>query len=371
MADWTMLPKELLQLISEKLNSQFYLIRFRSVCSSWRFSIPKPHNLFPFNLPQFSDSNDSDIHKLFKDSIFLIKPPTTSNQQTLYRPWLVRISPTSTGKFKSCHPILPHSLIIPSYPRVLDFSQLSVFNIGHMYIQGITQYPYLSTIAYHQYDKSVAAFQGGRPLDILTRRNDSRELMMFRCGDDHWTKINNVAESRRDICIFKGRPCVTDETGRTVMIGSDLSVHLVAEPVFDGDGDINIIVENESELLLIHKYEDDDYDGYDDDYDGDEPVRIDVFRLNQTEKKWVKLANLGDRVLFLGQGYSFTACASDLGFDNGNFVIYCNHYDNVFGDTALSVYHLDQRQTFPLSDYPDYIKWFRPPPEWIISRCHQ
>lgn len=58
---------------------------------------------------------------------------------------------------------------------------------------------------------------------------------MFRCGDDSWTKIPNVEKSHEDICIFKGRPCVVDINGRTVMIGSDLGVHLVAEPLNGGD----------------------------------------------------------------------------------------------------------------------------------------
>lgn len=222
-------------------------------------------------------------------------------------------------------------------------------------------YPHVYSVEYHHYDNSVAVFQGGRPLDILTRNNKFRQLMMFHCGNDSWTEITN-AESHRDICIFKGRPCVTYETGRTVMIGSDLSTHLVAEPVFgrDVDSDIKITVENESELLLVRKYN--DY------YDGDVRVRIDLFRLDEKEKKWVKLANLGDRVLLWGQGYSFTASASDLGFDNGNFVIYFND-DNHDAVGEMGIFHLDQRRNLPSSDYADYFKLFWPPPEWIISRC--
>ncbi|XP_058752470.1 F-box protein SKIP23-like [Vicia villosa] len=187
-------------------------------------------------------------------------------------------------------------------------------------------------------------------------------MVMFRCGGNGLTKIPNVAPYYQGMCIFKGRPCVTYQTGRTVMIESDLSVDLVAEPVFGDDlnGDIYIMVENESELLLVHNYEE-DYDS-DDDYDKYEP--IDAFRLDQKEKKWLKLENLGDTVLFLGQGYSFAISASDLGFDNGNFVIYCN-----YNRYEIRVFPLDQHRTFLLSDYSDYFKLFWPPPEWIASRC--
>ncbi|XP_058762308.1 F-box protein SKIP23-like [Vicia villosa] len=178
-------------------------------------------------------------------------------------------------------------------------------------------------------------------------------MLMFRRKGNDLTKIPNVSSFYRGMCIFKGRPCLTDYTGQTVMIGSDLSVHLVAKPVsgFDFHGDIYIMVENESELLLVQKY-----DKY-------EP--IDVFRLDQKEKRWLKLENLGDMILFLGRGYSFAISASDLDLDNGNSVIYCSNYIR----NEIRVFPLDQHRTFLLSDYPDYFKLFWPPPEWIVSRC--
>ncbi|XP_058752482.1 F-box protein SKIP23-like [Vicia villosa] len=356
MADWSQLPKDLLQLISEKLNSDFYILRFRSVCSTWRLSIPKPHNYFPLELPHFSKYG-----KLYKHSIFLIKPPATPNQQTLYRPWLLRISPTSSGKVNFLHPFL---LDTPIQFSLLNFNQLSVYELGHIYIHGIL-YPNSSTVKYRPYDRYVATFQGEQLLDIVTLDIYSGEVAMFCCGDNRWTKLSSVATFYQDICIFKGRPCVTDRTGRTLMIRSDLSVHLVVESVFGADdcGVVYIMVENESELLLVHKYK--DYpDGNYNHYDDDELLRFDVFRLDQREKKWLKLENLGDMVLFLGQGYSFAISASDLGFENGNSVIYCNHICS-----EMRVFPLDQQRTFPLSDYPDYVKLFWPPPEWIASRC--
>ncbi|XP_058752472.1 uncharacterized protein LOC131625648 [Vicia villosa] len=334
MADWSQLPKDLLQLISQKLNSDFYILRFRSVCSTWRLSIPK----------------------LYNDIMFLIKPPVTPNEQTL-RPWLVRISPTSTGKFNLCHPLLRDSLNIPSDPPMLDFNQLSVFDVGQIYILGIL-FPNSSSTSYSHYGCCVVRFEGEQIPNIVTYDSDSMGMVMFRCGGDGSTKIPNVAPYYRGMCVFKGRPCLTEITGRTVMIESDLSVHLVAEPVFGDDAyvtGIYIMVENESDLLLVHKYTED----YDID---DELVMFDVFRLDQREKKWLKLENLGDMVLFLGQGCSLAISASDLGINGGNCVIYCSYLR-----CKMRIFPLDQHRTFPLSDYPDYLKLFWPPPEWIVS----
>jgi hypothetical protein len=101
----------------------------------------------------------------------------------------------------------------------------------------------------------------------------------------------------------------------------------------------------------------------------DNDVRIVVFRLDKKEKKWVKLTSLGDRVLFLGKRYTFSASASELGFSKGNCVIYTDDAFKGLDDTecGMSVFQLDQNRVSPLSDYPDYLKLFWPPPEWITE----
>lgn len=202
----------------------------------------------------------------------------------------------------------------------------------------------------------VATCQGRQSLAFLTDIDSAGVPfgvpMVLGCGANGWTRIPTMSTSLLgDMCIFKGRPCVADNNGHTVMIGPDSSVHLLANAVFGGY--VKFLVKSEHELLLVDIY---GIDASDDD------LSIDVFRLDEKEKKWVKLANLGDRVLFLGESCSFSAFASDLGFDNGNFVIYCN--GNVW-ECELSVFHLEQGRVSLLSDYPDYFKLFWPPPEWI------
>jgi hypothetical protein len=155
---------------------------------------------------------------------------------------------------------------------------------------------------------------------------------------------------------------VTDGDGRTVMIGLDSTVHLLANPVFTNSFG-KLLVENECELLLVDLYG----FGRDDDH-----LRIHVFRLDEKEKKWVRLTDLGDMVLFLGGDRSFCVSASDLCVANGNCVIYCRSYGDYhlnatdFG-TQMRIFHLDQGRVSPLSDYPDYFKLFWPPPEWILG----
>ncbi|MCH93367.1 F-box protein, partial [Trifolium medium] len=137
-------------------------------------------------------------------------------------------------------------------------------------------------------------------------------------------------------------------------------VRLLANPVFGGN--IKFLVETECESLLLV-----DCRGIYTDKD----VRFDVFRLDEKEKKWIKLTTLGDMVLFLGEDCSFTASALDLRVPTGNCLIYRRNFDLQDPDVIqaeMRIFHLDQGRASYLSDYPDYMKLFWPPPKWIPKR---
>ncbi|KAK2440296.1 F-box protein SKIP23 [Trifolium repens] len=163
-ADWSNLPKDLLYHISECIDNEIDLIRFRSICSTWHSSsIPNHHtNILPFKFPllryvintesdydedfsdsiydyEFFDINDANFpfSYLSKRSIFLIKPPQQQQQdQTLIRPWLVRITQNSTGKTKIFQPNTAFdSIFLPiHYSNMFDFNELSILHIGTDFI---------------------------------------------------------------------------------------------------------------------------------------------------------------------------------------------------------------------------------------------
>jgi hypothetical protein len=151
-ADWSQLPKDLLTLISQRIDTEIDLIRFRSICSNWRSSsIPIHHNILPFKFPLLKNEDDSIKYSdneiidsinntnspfcyLSKRSIFLVKPPPSQleEDQTLIpcRPWLIRFTQNSHGKTKLFHPLIkyhqPQQEQTLVHPRVLDFNKLSV-----------------------------------------------------------------------------------------------------------------------------------------------------------------------------------------------------------------------------------------------------
>jgi hypothetical protein len=147
----------------------------------------------------------------------------------------------------------------------------------------------------------------------------------------------------------------------------------VAKDVHGGRGDMKFLVESEGELLLVDVYK--SYSVYFD-LDGEvacrDDLKIHVFRLDEKAKKWVKLPSLGDRILFLGNGCSFSTSASDLSVAKGNCVIFmdddCSLVNKICNNASgMYVFDLDQGHVSPLSDYPDYLNLFWPPPEWIVK----
>lgn len=111
---------------SSQFNNDLDLIRFRSVCWTWRSSSISNHhrpNLVPFKIKHFEFHCPSSSYFLSKHSLLLIKPPT---QQQNLRPWLIRITQNSCGETQLFHPLRPCEYPCPyDFPYVLDFNKFS------------------------------------------------------------------------------------------------------------------------------------------------------------------------------------------------------------------------------------------------------
>ncbi|XP_057453141.1 F-box protein SKIP23-like [Lotus japonicus] len=357
--DWSQLPTELLHLISERLDSPLYLLRFRSVCSTWRRSSSPavtPLHHFPLIFPTLSDDPASTVF-LSQRTVFLITPPPQQPTPTA-TPLLVQIGQDLSGGTRLFDPLSSHQHFPFSSPRVLDYYHHPVLDLGNVFIlhHSIPPPDYRDSI----YKRKVVAAIAGEASILLTI-HDSGKLAFFRSGGDCWTLIPVKQHMPYDdVCVFKGRPCAVNSTGLTVAVGSGPYMEVIAEPVLGGDE--KFLVESEGELLMVDKhisstcYENDDFDDDGDDgifvdrFEWSKPVKFDVYRLDEKEKMWVELESLGDRVLFLGHVCAFSASASDLGVRSGNCV--------VFADLTLKqgvgVFPLDVGWILLLSDIPDY-----------------
>ena len=237
------------------------------------------------------------FHYLAKQIFFLIKPHQEQEQQTLLRPWLITISQNTSGKTQLFPPLI-HDGPIP-FTQVINFNKFSVLHLGSSYIRDAYDDTFHSNVNYIGPDKVVAITCHGKRLLVLGTLFCVPQPILLKCrNDENWKIIPDdmsIDFIMGDICLFKGQPYATNKFGKTIMVGldDDSSVQLVAEPLVDG-GDMKFLVESEGDLLLV-----DFYECIRTGFPDHDPVRIDVFKLNEKEKKWVKLTSLGDRVFFL------------------------------------------------------------------------
>jgi hypothetical protein len=315
---------------------------------------------FPLNKCQIVGKTSSFCY-FAKRTLFLIKSPQQQQQTLVHRPWLIRVTKNSFGKTKLS--LLPYDLPSP-FKFSLDFNRFSVLHLGTDFIIDIYKGPMpLSSF----YPKKAVAIT---PL-ILAVILYNDHIALLRYGDHECsTDIADLsATCILDICVFKGRMYLVEEHSiKTVIVGQDdLSVELVAKYVHNGEcPDRRFLVESEGELFLMDVHECFAFQ-----VSFEDALTINVFRLDEKEKEWVKLTSLGDRVLFVGNGCSFFASASDLCVTEGNCVIFM---DDIFKDdkicrNGMVIYHYDQYRLSHLCDYPDYLNLFWPPPEWILTDC--
>lgn len=391
MADWSQLPKELIEEIANRLHSPIYLLRFRSVCSSWRSAV-KPRTLtsrFPF-LPNDGISDNTWGFHLSKHSIFLMGLSGTGAEMNPDR-WLIKIEENVPGSMHLLNPLsrLRISPLPNDFPKVLDSSNYRVIELGQEYVLHYVHFrPYGGRNAGNLYMEKIVFMSldsDGHDFVLLTI-HVSGKLVMFKSGDKRWSVINDMPSPYDDVILFQGNFYAVDCTGRAVLVGLSSNVSLVANPEFGGDK--KFLVESNCELLMVDLYlslvpELSDLDDGEDYwysppvFMGEKTVKFKVFKLVREEQKWVEVKNLGDRVLFLSDDCTFSASASDLSgcknciFFTDNFFYTSDEDDEMFKSRAIGVYDLESGSIAPLTDFPEYSKLFWPPPDWLKLRTSE
>ncbi|MCI19205.1 F-box protein, partial [Trifolium medium] len=178
--------------------------------------------------------------------------PPPNQQQTL-NPWLIKIGPDSRGRTSLWNPLSPDNQLRLRFqlPHHFDFNELSVFKLGHEFVIGDFPSVIKKVVAYD------TLHSGNDRCSVLLTIHIFGKLAIFRSGDKQWTIMPPKMPRDphyTDIRVFNGRPIAVDSTGRTVVVGSDLSLDLVAEAVFGGN--TKFLVVSDGELLLVDKYSD-------------------------------------------------------------------------------------------------------------------
>ncbi|KAK7277192.1 hypothetical protein RIF29_18343 [Crotalaria pallida] len=402
-ADWSLLPNELLHQISQRLNTALDLLSFRSVCSSWRSSSSSLLNLsslldypFPLTFPYFYNHTIDTPLELFlslsKRTLFLFTPsPLLLNphpQQPRHHPWLFKIGQNVLAQTLIWHPLSRFPIKqSPHFPKFIDLSQLSVSKIMHEFVLYLRK---PSKSIHLRMDKVVFSWLRSKDEAFVLLTIDDGKLALFRSTDTAWNIIPEMRPTTtrfNDVCICKGKLFAVDNSGYTVRVGLDLNVEVVAHPVSERDHLFlrhkKYLVECEGELLLLDKcfshypfyWQERCLEGLKYDDCGEMRWRIGptcsgaakfkVYRLDEDEKRWVRLRSLGNKVLFLGDDSVFCVSASDLCVSRGDCVIFRDATFNIdLPKNEMGVFHLGENRISPLFGHPDYAKLF-----WPLSNC--
>ncbi|CAH2051606.1 unnamed protein product [Thlaspi arvense] len=324
MADWSLLPKDLLGLINGRSETCFEIVHFLSVCSSWRSAVPTPSygRSIGFNslLPVFNHDprfEDDDAHcKFRKIQVFLLRFQTPFGADSL----LVGMSQRKSGKLKLLSP-LEHS---SRYKYGITLSTLSsqIISLGDYYkikFYAITTRRYRTRR--EKYSKRVAFLQldseDGK--DFVVVAGVLGNLMTYRSGDKTWTKIECPFIGYRDMVSFKGKFYVIDMRGRgrVYVIEPSLEISEIQAVTQSHETFDERLVISGEELLLVQRITPGAY------CHEHKHAWFRLFRLEEEgQRKWVRVIDLEDRVVFLGVDWNLCYSARELPGMKGNCVVF-------------------------------------------------
>ncbi|XP_076944448.1 F-box protein SKIP23-like [Bidens hawaiensis] len=386
MADWSQLPRELLDLISTHLLSETDLLRFRSVCTSWRSSVQPFNSRFPI-LPNAGISDTTWGFYLSKRTIFRLSLP--DHPHNTHTPWLIKVERDNPQKTHLMNPLTGSEFItpLPDFPRSLNFLKFRLQELGQEYaLQYISYRPNANSIgdSVTLYMEKVAFCGLGAYGFVLLTIHVSGKLAVLRNGERKWTIINDLPSPYDDVVYFRGEFYAVDSTGRTVVVDvENASVKVVARSVFGGDK--KFLVESDGELFMVDKYlsvgpdnemdyDDENYEFYED-FDcfmSERTVKLEVYKLGKEggEWMWVEVKSLGDRMLFLGDNCGFSASALEFPGCKGNCVFFTGQNredDGLVKSRGVGMFDLESGSIGAVANDSGYSQWFWPPPHWLHS----
>ncbi|KFK27541.1 hypothetical protein AALP_AA8G396700 [Arabis alpina] len=312
---WSNLPLDLLELISDRLDNNssdtFDILCLRSVCATWRTSLPlsnnnnkNPLSKFLKNLPFWSSSSSG---------FFILKQSSVYKLKALHNPksYLVKIHETSPGEMRVLDLFSSERLCFLSdkLPRKIDLQEFHVRLVRRAYRMeyvnnggsDISLFWSLNSekvvILSSGEDSALMAIHSGGKLGFLKKGNDEK----WKIFDDSWNVIYE------DIMVYgvNGENCiVVDDKGKTLSYDVGFKVSDLAEGLAGGGGHKKHLVEySGGEVLLVDKYVKHVWCKSE---FSKSAVEFRVYKLNREEKRWEKVRDLGDLALFIGEDCSFS-----------------------------------------------------------------
>lgn len=373
--DWSQLPVELWPKIGKYLDNHIDVLRFRSVCESFRSSIPPSHPnspSFPLQIPH--PVYNSLNNYVNQSTVYIIEPTDASSNSNLEplapsssKGWLIKVEETKNQPVSLLSPISDRKL---SYPLSNNNTSPMLWNLlDYRVIELCKSYKIEKTTPFSSSAIKVAFY----PNSPWTSVEDcvaccifqEGKLGLMKHGDEKWTLVDDKNFYYDDIIVFKGQFYVTDKWGTISWIDVSTLRLIQFSPPLCGFGNKKHLMESCGSLYVVDRY----YEISDDmgrnyvrrRYDRDTDVEcFKVYKLDEEWGKWVDVKNLRDRAFILSKSCNFSVSTKDLIGYQGNCIYFRDTYD-------ARMYNLDDHRITMVNFNPciDKTLWSRSP--WM--RC--
>ncbi|CAN8252672.1 unnamed protein product [Cochlearia groenlandica] len=330
---WSDLPLDLLELISNRLKDDasssshtVNLISLRSVCATWRLSLPLS-NKYPKQVPFWSSS--SSVFFILKQSI-VYKIESRHNKTR----FLVKLQETYPMKMQVLDLFSSDRLCFSpkNIPQSIDFHEFRVRSIRKAYrlehannnnggetsrFWSLSSDKVVVLSSKEASFSSIMAIHSGGKLGFL-RIGDEDER--WRILDDSWNKIYEdiISYGGEESCV------VVDDKGKTVIYDVGFEVKELADGLEGGGGHKKHLVEYSGEVLLVDKYV---RHIWSEEKTESLSVEFRVYKLKREDKRWEVVRELrGDLALFIGEDCSFAVEIPARGLVGG--CVYYRDYRN-------------------------------------------
>ncbi|XP_068336893.1 putative F-box protein At1g65770 [Pyrus communis] len=401
--EWSDLPKELWPAIGNRLDNRLDVLRFRSVCKTWRSSVsPFQQPVTPplplsFSSPPAAEDGGA-LQTQPKALLFQIKvyrmESLVGEKPNSSKPWVVKFEESSSGDLRLLHPISNKPLrFFPASNSLKEFNLLD-FKMVELRKSYSLQFRNGLNVVTACVNKVVV--MDAKKLNdcgIFMICNGGK-LGFLRFGDEKWTHVDEQNSHYDDLIVYKGQCYVVDRWGTISWVNSDLNVIQFSPPLC-GFGGRKHLVESCGDLFVVDRYldkcemerfpehnvENENVSVFGPNFqapphrfaasvDG-EAVDFKVYRLDQEWGRWVDVKNLGDQVFILSNDGSFAVSTKDFGRVKGNCILFTDqklpHLHGIGGSKRCNtrVFMLESgiiRDGHALSCFN---KMLHPPSSWL------
>ncbi|KAB1223732.1 hypothetical protein CJ030_MR2G004738 [Morella rubra] len=367
--EWGDLPEELVTRIARCLDAGIDVLRFRSVCTSWRSSIPPFRKISP-SWPRFPSVLSSE-----EDDFLFIPGGAFFSQRTIYRlervgenpnpsesspskGWMINVEESGHGKIRLLNPFsgLRIRFIPESFPKVINLLDFRIVEVTKAYKLQNSSIPSPSDVS------KVALFPNSESIpveeSVIFALYHEGKLGYAKYGDEKWSLVDDHNFDYDDMMVYKGQFYVVDRWGTISWIDSSLNL-IQFSPLLCGEGSQKHLVESCGELYVVDRYFNrkprrrDQNPILHEHLPRLETVDFRVYKLDQEWAKWVRVNNLGDRVFILGNDCSFSVSAPEFAGCEGNQIYFAD-------EKHMSVFNLKTCSIGKIPHFPDYSLFCHP-----------